>query len=110
MTSRFGGTVPHHVYLKKHFKSRNPVFNIPKSNEPVATDTVFSDGPGIHNGCTMAQFFVGKDTLISDAYRINSQKQFINTLYDIIRTRGAMDTIITDVKNMEFQRKLLTFS
>ena len=32
VTSRFGGTTPHHDYLKKHFKSRNPVFNIPRRN------------------------------------------------------------------------------
>ena len=30
VTSRFGGTIPRHDYLKKHFKSRNPVFNIPR--------------------------------------------------------------------------------
>ena len=30
VTSRFGGTIPQHDYLKKHFKSRNPVFNIPR--------------------------------------------------------------------------------
>ena len=28
MTSRFGGTVPHHDYLKKHLKYTNLVFNI----------------------------------------------------------------------------------
>ena len=28
VTCRFGGTVPQPDYLKKHFKSRNPVFNI----------------------------------------------------------------------------------
>ena len=27
----------------------------------------------------MAQFLVGKDTLVGDAYGIKSQKQFINT-------------------------------
>ena len=43
VTSRFGGTIPQHDYLKKHFKSRNPVFNIPRRNEAVATDTIFSD-------------------------------------------------------------------
>ena len=43
----------------------------------------------------MAQFFVGKDTLVCDAYEIKSQKQFINTLYDNIKTRGAVNTIIT---------------
>ena len=26
VTSRFGGTIPQHDYLKKHLKSRNPVF------------------------------------------------------------------------------------
>ena len=30
VTSRFEGTIPQHDYLKKHFKSRNPVFNIPE--------------------------------------------------------------------------------
>ena len=59
VTSRFGGTIPQHDYLKKHFKSRNPVFNIPKRNEAVATDTIFSDTPAINDGSTMAQFFVG---------------------------------------------------
>ena len=57
--SRFGGTIPQHDYLKKHFKSRNPVFNIPRRNEAVATDTIFSDTPAINDGSTMAQFFVG---------------------------------------------------
>ena len=43
VTSRFRGTVPQHDYLKKHFTSRNPVFNIPRKNELLATDTVLSD-------------------------------------------------------------------
>ena len=72
--SRFGGTIPHHAYLKKHFKSRNAVFNIPRRNEPVGTDTIFSDIPAINDGSTMAQFFVGKHTLVCDAYQIKSQK------------------------------------
>ena len=40
------GTAPHtQDYIKKHFKSRNPVFNIPRCSEAVATDTIFSDYP-----------------------------------------------------------------
>ena len=54
VTSRSGGTIPQHDYLKKHFKSRNPVFNIPRRNEAVATDTIFSDTPAINDGSTMA--------------------------------------------------------
>ena len=54
----------------------------------------------------LQQFFVGKDTLICDAYAIKSQNQFINTLYDNIKTRGAMDTIITDGGNYEISKKV----
>ena len=32
VTSRFEGTIPHSDYLNKHFKSRNPVFNICRRN------------------------------------------------------------------------------
>ena len=106
VTSRFGGTIPQHDYLKKHFKSRNPVFNIPRRNEAVATDTIFSDTPAINDGSTMAQFFVGRDTLVCDAYGIKSQKQFINTLYDNIRFRGAMTTLITDGGRYEISKKV----
>ena len=100
VTSRFGGTILQHDYLKKHFNSRNPVFNIPRRNEPVATDTIFSDTPAIHDGSTMAQFFVRKDTLVCDAYGIKSRKQFINTLYDNIRSRGAMTKISKKVADL----------
>ena len=106
MVSRFGGTIPRYDYLKKHFKSRNPVFNIHRRNEPVATDTIFSDTPAINNGSTRAQIFVGKDTLVCDAYGIKSQKQFINTLYDNIESRGAMNTIITDGGKFEISKKV----
>ena len=49
------GTAPHtQDYIKKHFKSRNPVFNIPRCSEAVATDTIFSDTPAVDDGSTMA--------------------------------------------------------
>ena len=71
----------------------------------MATGTDFSDTPAIHDGNAMAQFFVGKDTLVCNAYGIKSQKQFINTLYDNIKTRGTMDTIITDGGKYEVSKK-----
>ena len=80
------GTAPHtQNYIKKHFKSRNTVFNIPRRSEAVFTDTVFSDTPAVDDGSTMAQFFCGRDTLVCDAYGIKSTKQFINTFSDNIR-------------------------
>ena len=101
------GTAPHtQDYIKKHFKSRNPVFNIPRRSEAVATDTIFSDTPPVDDGSTMAQFFCGRDTLVCDAYGIKSTKQFINTLSDNIRKRGAMDTLISDGGKYEISQRV----
>ena len=79
--------------MRKHFKSRFPAFNIPCRNEAVATYTFFSDTPAIDSGFTMAQSFVGKDSLVSNVYPMHSSKQFINTLEDNIRFRGAMSKV-----------------
>ena len=101
------GSAPHtQDYIKKHFKSRNPVFNIPRRSEAVATDTIFSDTPAVDDGSTMAQFFCGRDTLVCDAYGIKSTKQFINTLSDNIRKRGAMDTLISDGGKYEISKRV----
>ena len=98
------------ITWKKHFKSRNAVFNIPRRNEPVATDTILSDTPAIHDGSTMEQFCVGKDTLVCDAYGIKSQKQFFNKLMTISRQEELWIPSSLMVENMKFQRWLLTFS
>ena len=116
------GTAPHtQDYIKKHFKSRNPVFNIPRCSEAVATDTIFSDTPAVDDGSTMDQFFCGHDTddgstmdqffcghdtLVCDAYGIKSTKQFINTLSDNIIKRGAMDTLISDGGKYEISKRV----
>ena len=101
------GTAPHtQDYIKKHFKSRNPVFNIPRRSEAVATDTIFSDTSAVDDGSTMAQFFCGRDTLVCDAYGIKSTKKFINTLSDNIRKRGAMDTLISDGGKYEISKRV----
>ena len=101
------GIAPHtQDYIKRHFKSRHPVFNIPRRSEAVATDTIFSDTPAVDDGSTMAQFFCGRDTLVCDAYGIKSTKQFINTLSDNIRKRGAMDTLISDGGKYEISKRV----
>ena len=59
----------------------------------------------INDGSTMAQFFVGKDTLVCDAYGFKCLEQFMNTLYDNIKSREAMTTIITDGSKNEISEK-----
>ena len=101
------GTAPHtQDYIKKHFKSCNPVFNIPRRSEAVATDTIFSDTPAVDDGSTMAQFICGRDTLVCDSYGIKSTKQFIKTLSDNIIKWGAMDTLISDGGKYEISKQV----
>ena len=106
VTTRYGPAASMQDYLKKHFKARNPVFNIPRQNEAVATDTVFSDTPAIADRSTTAQFFCSQDTLVCDAYGIKSTNQFINTLADNIRYWGAMHTLISDRGPYEISKKV----
>ena len=54
----------------------------------------------------MAPFFCGRDTFVCDAYGIKSTKQFINTLSDNIRKRGAMDTLISDGGKYEISQQV----
>ena len=92
--------------MRKHFKSRFPSFNIPCRNEAVATDTIFSDTPAIDSHVTIAQIFVGIDFLVSDVYPMHSSKQFVNTLEDNIRFRGAMSKLISDYAQVEISNNV----
>ena len=104
VTTRHGIAPQTQDYIKKHFKSCNPVFSIPRCSEAVATDTIFSDTPAVDGGPTMAQFFCGHDTFVCDVYGIKSTIQFINTLSDNIRKWGAMDTHTSDGGKYEISK------
>ena len=81
----WGVSIPNTFPMKKHLKSMNPALNIPRRHEPVATDTVFSDTPAVDSGVKQEQMFVGRDTLVADAYPIKGGEQFANTFEDNIR-------------------------
>ena len=68
-----------------------------------------SDTPAVDGGSTMAQFFVGRDTLVCDAYGIKTLKQFINTLAENVRRRGSMDTLISDGGSYVVSKKVNDF-
>ena len=71
-STQWGVSLPNTFPMKKHLKSRNPALNIPRRHEAVATDTVFSDTPAVDSGVKWAQVFVGRDTLVADAYPMKS--------------------------------------
>ena len=93
--------------MRKHLKSRNPALNIPRRHEPVTTDTIFSDTPSVDSGVKQAQVFIGRDTLVADAYPMKSRKQFVNTLEDNIRRRGTMDNLLSDSAKTEIPNKVM---
>lgn len=92
--------------IRQHWKSRFPACNVRRRNEAVATDTVFSDVPAVDNGSKAAQLFVGRKSLVADVYGCKTDKQFVNTLEDNIRERGAMDKLISDGAKAETSTRI----
>jgi hypothetical protein len=98
--------MPMSTILKKRYKFPNPALNVRPRDEPVATDTIYSDTPAIDCGVTSAQFFVGTKTHTADVYPIKSDKQFVNTLLDNITQRGAPTKLISDRAQVEISERV----
>src|SRR5688500_7650007 len=60
--------MPMGPHLKKRCKSPFPACNVHRCDEPVATDTVYSNTPAIDSRITAAQFFVGTESIVCDVY------------------------------------------
>ena len=101
--------IPMSTVLKKLYKAVNPAMNIPRREEPVATDTVYADTPAVDSGATSAQLFVGTKSLVLDVEGMKSDKEFINTLEDNVHQRGAMSKLISDRAQVEISKKVLDY-
>ena len=71
-------------HLGQTFKSPFPALNVWRRNEPVASDAIFAETPAINGGQTMAQFYCGRKSLVIDIFGMNTEKEFVNTLLDVI--------------------------
>jgi hypothetical protein len=98
--------MPMSTILKKRYKSLNPALNVRPHDEPVATDTIYSDTPAIDCGITSAQLFVGTKTHTVDVYPIKCHKQFVNTLLDNITQHGAPTKLISDRTQVEVSERV----
>ena len=58
MTARFGGTVPHHDYLKKASSPGILSSTFPEEMNLQLQILVFGDTPAIYDGSTMAHFLL----------------------------------------------------
>eukprot|EP00934_Nitzschia_sp_Nitz4_P009388 Nitzschia sp. Nitz4//scaffold547_size3361//334//3245//NITZ4_009269-RA/size3361-snap-gene-0.1-mRNA-1//-1//CDS//3329554282//9378//frame0 len=100
-TTPMGRPVLHHTY-----RSPFPACNVHRRNEPVATDTIKASCPSLDGGQRYAQVFVGRHSLVIDVYPLISPKHFVSTLEDVIRSRGAMDTLISDRGSNEISNRV----
>ena len=97
--------------MRRHFKSRFPGANVPRLNETVATDTVFSDTPahndGIpgHGGCTCVQVYSGTTSGVSEAFPMGGKDDLPSTIQDFIRKHGAPNALFSD-NAKEIQSKI----
>ena len=107
-TTQYARTNIGSLQLKKTFKTPFAACNVHRRNEAVATDTIFSDVPAVDDGSTAAQIFVGRESLVSDVYGVKTDKEFVNTLEDNIRKRGAMDKLISDRAQVEISNRVLS--
>jgi hypothetical protein len=99
-TTQYYARIPMSTTLKKHCKSPFPAMNVHRRDKPVATDTVYSDStPAVDSGATSAQLLVGTSkTLLTDVYGMKTAtSNFVNTLENNIRERGAMSKLISRI-------------
>ena len=104
-TTQFYRTRSDPFQLKQTYRTPFPACNVQRRNEAVATDTIFSSTPAIDNGSKLAQIYIGRESLITDIYPIRNEKQFVSTLQDNIRKRGAMNTLISDRAKVEISKQ-----
>ena len=72
----------------------------------MATDTVFSNTAAVDNGRFLTQIFVGHKTLVTDVYIMRTEAEFLTTLQDNVRERGAMDKLLSDRAQVEISNKV----
>ena len=95
------------THIPQTHKSPFPALNVFRRNEAVATDMIYASTPAVAtDGIKHAQLFVGKQSLVADVYGIKSDKHFIRALWDNIRNRGAMDTLMSDSAKAEISEKI----
>ena len=92
--------------LQRTIKAPNPALNVPRRNEPVATDTIYGPCKAIDNGSTAAQYFHGRYSNFRSVRPCGtSDKQFATMLLDEIRKYGAMDVLISDDAKAQLSEK-----
>ena len=100
-TTQYGRITPDPLPYKVRYRTPYPAANIARRSEAVSADIVYSDTPAVDGGETAAVLYFGTMSNMTTAHGIKNDDQFVNTLEDEIRARGAMDKLITDSSVIE---------
>ena len=86
----------YHIPFCKHFKSCFPADSVSHQNEPIATDTMFSDQATLGRNAQAAQKFIGCNSKYIDVYGVVTDQDLSHTLEENIMSCGAMDVLISN--------------
>ena len=75
-------------------------------HEPIEKDIVCCDTPVIEDVSTLAQLFVGNDTLLTKAYGMKSDKQVASIIFNNIHQQGTIDKLVSDRAQVEIRNKV----
>ena len=74
----------YHIPFCKHNKLCFPATSISHHNEPVTTDTMFSNEPTLGSNATVVQIFVGHNSKYIEVYRVATDHDLSHTLEENI--------------------------
>ena len=74
----------YHIPFHKDLKSNSPATNVTCHNEPVATNTMFSNEPALGSNPTAVQIFIGHNSKYIDVYRVAADCDLSCTLEENI--------------------------
>ena len=93
----------HRIYDMR--RSHFPACNIFRRHEAVGTDTIFFDIQA-WGGYRCCQFYIGRRSYYMSAHGMLTDGDFVGSLEDEIRYRGAMDLLISDMAKAEISARV----
>lgn len=88
--------IPMGETMIRYYKSPFPALNVARRDEDLLVDIIYSDIPAVDDGSTSAAIYSGKISHVLDVFGMKTDRQFVNTLEDIIRDRGAPSRLLSD--------------
>ena len=104
-TTQFYHSIPQASRLFDMRRAHFPACNVIRRHEGVGTDTIFFDIEA-WGGYRCCQFYIGRRSYYMSAHGMLTDGQFVGSLEDEIRYRGAMDLLISDRAQAEISARV----